>query len=265
MAFIEIEKREIQSKFNMSNFQSHDFFELYFLLSGSREIFIQNKLFVLNKNSLCVIPPYSIHKTEGDAYIRYNLYISQEFLTEAELNFLNKLAHNVAFKLSSEQMSFISLLFEKATEQHITDATLQTNHFVTFAKTALAYLSVQPNLSPLSPAGTTASYSYFNTTIMQIVSYINENYQNQISLNSLSKKFFISKITLCKRFRQAMNCSVVQYLTYVRLNKAKQYLFTTNKDMETIAEICGFSSGNYFSLIFKKHFGISPQNYRKKQ
>ena len=94
--------------------------------------------------------------------------------------------------------------------------------------------------------------------------HINENYQKKISLESLSNQFFVSKNTLCKWFRQSMNSSINQYVTCVRLNKAKLYLSTTNKSIEKISELCGFPSANYFSLIFKKHLGMSPQNYRKK-
>ena len=56
----------------------------------------------------------------------------------------------------------------------------------------------------------------------------------------------------------------MQYVSYVRLNKAKMYLTTTKKGMEEIAEQSGFPSANYFSFIFKKSFGISPTEYRKK-
>ena len=113
MSFIEIEKREQKHSFNMSDFQSHDFYELYFLLSGTREVFIENKLFNLQKNSICVIPPYYIHKTEGSAYSRINLYISKDYLSETELSFLEKLSQNLAFLLEQKQVDFItSLLVE---------------------------------------------------------------------------------------------------------------------------------------------------------
>jgi transcriptional regulator GlxA family with amidase domain len=43
------------------------------------------------------------------------------------------------------------------------------------------------------------------------------------------------------------------------------YLSSSDYSMEKIAELCGFPSANYFGLIFKKHYGISPLNYRKKR
>ena len=87
MSFIEVEMRRESERFHMSEFQSHDFFELYFLLDGTREVFLENKRYVLCAPSLCVIAPYLIHKTEGEAYTRINLYLSHDLLTEAETAF----------------------------------------------------------------------------------------------------------------------------------------------------------------------------------
>ena len=49
MSFLEIEKRRQETSLNMTEFQSHNFFELYFLLEGKREVFVENKLFLLNE------------------------------------------------------------------------------------------------------------------------------------------------------------------------------------------------------------------------
>ncbi len=263
MSYVEIEKREQLNNYNMSSFQSHDFYELYLLLSGSREVYVENKLFKLDKSSLCIIPPYYIHKTEGSAYARINLYFSKEIFNENELSFLDKLTQNIAYTLTQKQMDFIMSILNEGALTNISEPKTRTNFLVSLAKTTIAYLSTQ-NLTPLLNVSSTPTPSYTNTTILKIVNYINENYKKNITLDLLSEKFYISKNTLCKRFKQAMNCSVGHYIVYVKLNKAKMYLSTTNKTMEEIAELCGFLSANYFSLIFKKHFGIAPKNYRKK-
>jgi transcriptional regulator GlxA family with amidase domain len=49
------------------------------------------------------------------------------------------------------------------------------------------------------------------------------------------------------------------------LNKAKHLLLSTDKTVNEIAELCGFSSANYFGLIFKKKENLSPLTYRKNQ
>jgi len=263
MPFVEIEKRSQQTNLNMTEFQSHNFFEFYFLLSGNREVFIENKLFLLTPGTFCIIPPYHIHKTEGGAYTRINLYVSDDMLNELERRHLARLAEGVAYAFTEEQAAFVRDLLDKARADHIGDAAVRQNYLHSFTKALVSYLGVQ-ELTSVTPLGISPSRAHNDTAVLKIAAYINENYQQAITLQFLSDKFFMSKNTLCKRFRNAMDISIMQYVIYVRMNKAKMYLTTTKKSMEEVAELSGFPSANYFSLIFKKSFGISPTEYRKK-
>lgn len=264
MEFLEIENRKVNQPVNMSYTQFHDYYELYFLLEGDREVFIENKLFLLQSRSLCVIPPFSMHKTEGSAYERINLYISENLLSENESTFLRKLCEQTAFSLSSKQMRFITTLLKEASSVEIVDRGQRKNFLLSFTKAVLAYMQTQ-RLSPLDPVSTTRYHQRTDSIILQVVAFINQEYGQRLTLDYLHKKFFLSKNTLCKRFHEQMNCSLIEYVTYVRLNKAKMYLSTTTKNISEIAELCGFPSANYFGIIFKKQMGISPMNYRKKQ
>ena len=235
MEFLEIERRNETKAFNMSYTQFHDYYELYFLISGERAFFIESKLFLLKSGSFCIIPPFYMHKTEGEAYDRINLYVSKNLLTDSENSFL----------------------------QTAGDAK-KRNFILSCAKTVIAYMQTQM-LSPLQPTGTLNSPKHSDTLVLQIVAYINKEYQQKLTLDGLAKTFYLSKNTLCKRFREQMNCSPIQYAVYTRLNKAKMYLSSTDKNVSEIAELCGFPSANYLGIVFKKQIGISPLNYRKKQ
>lgn len=263
MPFLEIEKRSQQTALNMTEFQSHGFYELYFLLSGERELFVENKLFLLTPGTFCVIPPYYIHKTEGGPYTRINLYVSADFLSDLEVKHLSRLSTGMAYAFTETQASFVSDLLDKAGAEGVGDTAVRQHYQVSFAKALISYLGVQ-ELTPVAPFGISPAHTQNDTAVLKIAAYINENYRQPITLQFLSDKFFMSKNTLCKRFRGAMDISVMQYVTYVRLNKAKMYLTTTKKSMDEVAEQSGFPSANYFSLIFKKNVGISPSEYRKK-
>ena len=104
-----------------------------------------------------------------------------------------------------------------------------------------------------------------NRLILQIIDYINAHLEQNICLDDLSARFFISKNSLCKKFRSVMRCSVAEYIMGARQTRAKNLLVTTDLSMDEIAERCGYSSANYVSLIFKKNVGLSPVNYRKKK
>ena len=100
---------------------------------------------------------------------------------------------------------------------------------------------------------------------MKIINYLNERYGEKITLETLSQEFFIAKPTLLYNFKKYTGCSPIDFLVNVRLTKAKQLLLNSRKSVGEIAELCGFSSSNYFGLIFKQKENISPAHYRKYQ
>ena len=72
MQFIEFEEILTTSQMTMSAPHSHEFYELYFLLDGKRNFFTKNKMFVVEENTLIVVPPYSFHKTEAESmFLRF--------------------------------------------------------------------------------------------------------------------------------------------------------------------------------------------------
>ena len=100
---------------------------------------------------------------------------------------------------------------------------------------------------------------------LRAINYFNEHYTESITLDALSRELFASKTTLIYNFKKYTNCSPMEFLLTVRLTKAKEQLVNTKKSVEEISRSCGFSSANYFGLIFKKKEGISPSEYRKQQ
>ena len=260
MSFAEIELRERHSEWSMTDLQSHDYFELYILLKGTRLFFIDDKFFNITAPAVCIIPPFRMHKTEGDAYKRINVNVSPDLLSVHEKNFLNRLGENVAFRIDVEKSTLFLSLLEKAAIHNPQNALnkLPTEAFIH----VLLHLMEQDCLLPLAlrmEFPTVKSKSI----ITEIIEYIGHHYKEDFSINDICSKFFVSKNTLCSQFRNLMHCSIMQYRQFIRISKAKELLASTQKGLDKIAEECGFSSANYFSLIFKKEVGISPFNYRK--
>ncbi|MDR0638401.1 MAG: AraC family transcriptional regulator [Spirochaetaceae bacterium] len=99
--------------------------------------------------------------------------------------------------------------------------------------------------------------------IMDVRDYIQENVRKAIALETLSKKFFISKYHLCHEFKRYIGISPNEYLITARLNKAKGLLHFADLRISEISDMTGFASLNHFFYTFKKHEGISPSEYRK--
>lgn len=261
MNFIEIEYRERNDSWRMSELQSHDYYELYFLLDGDRNFFYGDKMFGITGPAFCIIPPFAMHKTAGGRYRRININISSDLLTPQEREFLEMLSESVAFSLDHERAALPLSLVKEAAEISVVDTQKKQQLSLSFLHTILYILS-KGRLVPLEHHAKSTS-STTDTLMLEVVSYLNTAYAEELNLNNISERFYISKNTLCARFRAAMSCSPMQYLAFVRLSRAKELLSTTKKSIDEISALCGYSSPNYFSLIFKRSVGISPREYRK--
>ena len=100
-----------------------------------------------------------------------------------------------------------------------------------------------------------------NDYTASIRSYLDVNYQENISLDSLAQEFSINKYYLQKLFKKRLGLSPNEYLTRVRLEKAKTLLRTTDETMIQIAQDVGYTA-SYFDIVFKKYEGVTPHDYR---
>lgn len=95
------------------------------------------------------------------------------------------------------------------------------------------------------------------------LNYIENNYFRPIDVGDLAKNFGFSRSHFTVRFIKKVGESPYDYLTKIRVDKAKEYLKATNYSVEEIAYSVGFSSLQRFSETFKKRVGLSPLNYKK--
>jgi two-component system response regulator YesN len=103
----------------------------------------------------------------------------------------------------------------------------------------------------------------YQSVILKTKDYIERNYGDQdISLHTVASHVGISPNHLSTVFSQETGENFIEYLTRVRIEKAKLLLSTTTMKSADIAFETGFSDPHYFSFIFKKNTGLSPREYR---
>lgn len=100
--------------------------------------------------------------------------------------------------------------------------------------------------------------------IEMAVSYFNENYNTKISVAQYAESLHISTNWFIRNFKQHMKISPAQYLLSLRMVNAQSLLENTDYSVGEIAEIVGYDNQLYFSRVFKKEYGISPAQYRKR-
>jgi AraC-like DNA-binding protein len=91
--------------------------------------------------------------------------------------------------------------------------------------------------------------------------FIDENYQEPINLEDVSQKAFLSRFHFHRLFSQVYKRTPHQYITFKRIEKAKD-LLAENKQVTEVCNEIGFESLGSFSTLFKKEIGFEPQYYR---
>lgn len=102
-----------------------------------------------------------------------------------------------------------------------------------------------------------------NTQLQDAILFINDHYNDPgLSLSQVCQHVFLSLSYFSGLFKQQTGDTFVEYLTRLRLDKAKQLLLTTQLKTYDIAERVGYSDPQYFSVIFKRNTGRTPKEYR---
>ena len=103
------------------------------------------------------------------------------------------------------------------------------------------------------------------TTGMQreLVAYIQKHYTEKITLTMLAKEFHLSEKYISWYFKEHFYISFIQYVSHLRMMKAKDLLLTTEQQVTEIAYSSGYPSVNYFIRSFKEEHGVTPLQYRK--
>ena len=96
--------------------------------------------------------------------------------------------------------------------------------------------------------------------ISEVLRYINENFNNEISLDSLSDHFFISKYHLSREFKRSVGTSVYRYIIQKRLIMAKQKMLAGMSPTDVYCN-CGFGDYANFYRAFRSEYGISPKEF----
>jgi len=93
--------------------------------------------------------------------------------------------------------------------------------------------------------------------------YMEANYRSQLSYRDVASEIYISPSYFLSLFKRETGTTFVDYLTTLRIEKAKSLLLTTEASITQIAFDVGFNNSNYFSNTFRKAVGLSAKEYRK--
>lgn len=102
-----------------------------------------------------------------------------------------------------------------------------------------------------------------NSSIKRVIEFMEKNYDKDITLESVAEKFRMSPFYLSKIFKQESGENFIDYLTLIRVDKAKKFLSDPLNNVKDVCYMVGYNDPNYFTRVFKKKCELTPSEYRR--
>lgn len=233
----------------------HNVYEIFLLTGGKRDYIVNGKNYIANKGSVVFIPPGLVHVTSGDIFCRKLIHFSADAMASfLNKDFLNNLLSNVnigLYNFNETISNKINDLFSEIEKNYIEKA---HSNFAFNTALLLQTLIDSENINVDVES---------TSIISRVIKYIENHYNDPITLDFLSTHFNISKYYLCHCFYDEKKISIMKYLNKFRIERSAELLKDTAMPLSTISSLCGFQNEYYFSVKFKQEIGISPLKYRK--
>ena len=248
---------------SMSRLHFHDYYELLLPLTSPGNIFVNDQVYPLCRGTLYLIGENTLHRTISDgSHARYVLHISRQTLSDlstSQTDFMQLTKQNFSRStMDNEQMIGLIEQFQ-ALERNKNDG-----RFGSDIRQIGALLDLLIQVAPILNAAT-AGESIQNKNFIRvspILDYIRDNLTEPLTLDQIANEFYISKHYLCRIFKTATGFSVMEYIIYSRVLRARQ-LLKEGVSVQQAGERSGFSDNSHFIRTFGHLTGTSPGRYAR--
>ena len=236
----------------------HNFHKIILLLAGRASYAIEGERYELTPGDYVLVGRGSIHRPEvepGAFYERMILYISPEYLARLRTD---KCDPEHCFRQAQADFHYVFRADEaiKALFLQLDEAWRQDDFGADLLRQALfLQLLVQVNRAAASPHYIPASDG--DQKIIALLQYLNLHLTENLSIDELAARFYISKYYMMRRFKEETGYTIHNYITEKRLLLAQQKL----QQGISLGEVCylsGYQDYSTFSRAYKKRFGCVP-------
>ncbi|MCQ2536781.1 MAG: AraC family transcriptional regulator [Lachnospiraceae bacterium] len=246
----------------------HDFYEIYFLVSGDVTYSIEGRIYHVHPGDVLFINPKELHQVfirkDADPYERYVLWVDTEMvdrmstattnlakcLDQTNPNYTNQLRVPIEYK--NEIRKLMDDIYRESDNEGYGGDIMQSS--------LIAQLMVMLNrLTEQEPEGEEQG-TYTSTLVARVIEYINIHYGEQLSLEELAEKMYVSKYHLSHEFRKKMGTGVYHYVQKKRVQIARRMLAAGDKPHDVFKQ-CGFSDYAGFYRAFTAEYGVGPREF----
>lgn len=244
----------------------HDGYEIHFTLNDDTHYFVDGKKYIGDKGSVAIFNSQEIHRVvvkEDVLYERFFILFKPHFLEIITSEYPNvfrffaEKSENVIHLTASNQTILRRLLEELILIQN--DNTDDFNELKLKVKLLEIVLFVNELFTRGDSFKRSLAYNKFKE-MKQLIKYIKINYSEEISLDTLSETFFISKSTLIRMFKENVGMTPHEYISYIRIIESKK-LLEKGYSIKSVAIKVGYGNDSTYIKTFKKIQGVTPKQY----
>ena len=251
------------------SYHYHDFYKILIFLNGDVTYCIEGRSYDLAPYDIVLVNAGEVHRpiVRGTkSYDRIILYVSPEFLksyqqTDCDLGLcFSKVGQEKSNLLRLPSMKN-SRLYQKLLDL---EASLNDTDYASELYRNVLFLDfmIQLNRTAVSNTLNFVATDNSNDKILAILAYINEHLTEELSVDFLAGKFFLSKYYLMHSFKKETGYTIGRYLTMKRLRYARDLIQNGMPVTQACFE-CGFRNYSTFSRAYKKSFGDAPRANKK--
>lgn len=245
----------------------HSGYEIIFVTQGASKFTINDNVSTCNKNSLLFLNDLEKHKMDliDTPYSRYMIIIESDYLNNiikdpVLLSIFKNRWENPGneFNIKNKHVKFINDTFYNLYQIYSKMDNYWHMEFISILCNLIIFLYREyPGKFPLSHIRKS------DQRMLDIQSFLDDNFKKDITLDSLSERFFISKYYLAHSYKKITGFTIKQYILLKRISFAKNQLYYTDDSVTDIAMACGFNSQSNFIRIFSQKEDMTPLQFRK--
>ncbi|WP_282937005.1 AraC family transcriptional regulator [Paenibacillus sp. RC67] len=243
-------------------------YEIYYLLSGERNYFIQDRVVAAQKGDLVIINKNELHHTADlgePGHERLLINFTDEFISlpkedEDSPAVLPFPCGSGVLKLSRDDQAIVKSLMYKM----MNELKKGPKGYSMFVRALLSELLLLICRWGVQNESESDSSKPLHGKITQVARYLMKNYKEDITIAMLSEQFYISPYYLCRMFKKLTGVGIVEYVQMARVKESQRLLAETDEKIIAIAGAVGYDHVGHFNRVFKKIAFITPLQYRKK-
>lgn len=237
----------------------HPFFHLFYCKEGTSSFLVGGKAMVLAQGDCIIVPPRCVH---GILEPMAQSAVIDEIMFRVKDHHLLESLSKLGIQTATD--SFSRELLDFLVQYGISRLDYMKTYVMHSLYTLLAHFCmavedtsvVALNRQKINTAG-------FSLVSAQIVIYIDEHYMEPVSLEVLSESVGYNSSYICTVFKKDAGITINDYLNFVRIKQAAEYLSYTNMDVATICTLSGFQNQSHFIRTFRKFLGVPPGYYKR--